>query len=156
MRHQVGGRFVAPMLSTALLAALLTVLGACASGDKATLPVAQPLIKATGKESVTVTLEQSGAAIELGTDQELIVHLAIDAAGRNDWSLVDLVPGVLTASGPKFERDLRTMNDGESTGSSIWHLRPVAPGNVTLRFELRRPRSLEPARQVLTYAVTVR
>jgi hypothetical protein len=38
----------------------------------------------------------------------------------------------------------------------VFVLKPVAAGNVTLKFDLRRPRNLEPATQTVTYAVTVK
>jgi len=133
---------------------LLALLGACASGDKAK-PVVQPLVKAEGKRSVTVTAEQSGATIELGLDQTLVVRLATGSTGKQEWSLVGLAPGVLNPVGPTFERELPSNTDNVASGSSIWRLQPTAAGKVDLRFEYRRPRSVEPATDVVTYVVKV-
>jgi predicted secreted protein len=138
----------------ALALAVSMLLGACAGGDKTPPVVAKPLVKSAGK-SVTVTIEQSGAAVELGLDQELIVRLATAVTSGHQWALIDPAPGVLVAVGPAFERDLRNNTLDEVTGTSVWSLKPVAAGTVALRFELRRPRKVEPAKDVVTYNVKV-
>jgi len=135
---------------------MLVLLAACALGDKSKPVVAQPVVRAEGHKSVTVTVGQSGAEVELGLEQELVVRLATGSIVGYEWSLVDLRPGVLSGTGPKFERDLRGTTMDDATGQSIWRLRPSAPGAVMLRFEYRRPRNVEPATQVVTYNVTVR
>lgn len=137
-------------------AVLLVVLTGCASGDKLKPVAAQPLVKAVGQRSLAVTEVQAGADIELGLEQELVVRLATSGKGDREWSLVDLAPGVLTATGPRFQRDLVGTTAGDAAGQSIWRLRPSATGSVNVRFEYRRPRSTEPATAVVTYAVTVR
>ena len=137
-------------------APMLALLGACALGDKPKPLLAQRVVVAAGQKSVTVAAEQAGAEIELGLEQELVVRLATGATSGQAWSLVDLAPGVLSATGPKFERDLRSASVDEASGHSIWRLRPSATGAVTLRFEYRRPRNVAPAAQVVTYTVTVR
>lgn len=136
--------------------AVFVALAGCASGDKPKLAVVQPLVKAVGQQSLTVTEAQAGAVIELGREQELVVRLATSGKGDREWSLVDLAPGVLVASGPKFQRALLGATDDDASGQSIWRLRPSAAGSVSLRFEYRRPRNTEPAVAVVTYAVTVR
>jgi predicted secreted protein len=142
-------------LAVAVAVSMPAMLGACASGDKTPPVVVQPLVKSAGK-SVTVTNVQSGAAVELGLDQELIVRLATAVTNGQQWSLVDPASGVLVAVGPTFERDLRNNTLDDATGTSVWHLKPVAAGTMALRFELRRPRNVEPAKDVVTYNVKVR
>lgn len=131
-------------------------LASCASGDKPKPVVAQALVKAVGQQSLTVTEAQAGAEIELGREQELIVRLSTRGTSGREWSLVDLAPGVLVATGPKFQRALLGTTDDDASGQSIWRLRPSAAGSVSLRFEFRRPRNTEAAAAVVTYAVTVR
>ena len=63
---------------------------------------------------------------------------------------------IAETDGPRFRRDLRNVDAAEGTGMSEWRLHPLKAGTVTLRFEYRRPRNLEPASEVATYAVTVR
>ena len=153
MRQAVGVR---GLVGVALLALLATLVAACAAGDKVKPVVAQPVVTAPGQKSVTVTAGQTGAVIELGLEQELVVRLATGVTNGREWSLVDLAPGMLGVNGPVFERDLRTAAFGEAAGTSIWRLRPMAAGAVTLRFEYRRPRKVEPVAEVVTYAVTIR
>ena len=114
------------------------------------------LIQGAGQKSIAVGDDKSGAAIVLEPAQELVVRLPLLATTGREWSLVDLAPGVLAVQSTSFERASRDVNYGEAAGSSIWHFRAVAAGTVTLRFDLRRPRSLEPAVQTATYAVTVK
>ena len=138
-----------------LWAMALVMLAGCAAGDKLKPVATQPLIKAVGQQSLTVTEVQAGAGIELGREQELIVRLTTVGTSGREWSLVDLAPGVLVATGPKFQRALIGTTDDDSSGQSIWRLRPSAAGSVSLRFEYRRPRNTEAAAAVVTYAVTV-
>ena len=122
-------------------------------------PAAAPapvLIQGAGQKSNTVGDDKSGAAVVLEPAQELVVRLPLIATTGREWSLVDLTPGVLAVRSASFERAPRDVDSSEATGSSIWHFRAVAAGNVTLRFDLRRPRSLDPAVQTVTYAVTVK
>ena len=156
MRQAVGVRGLVGVALPALLALLATLVAACAAGDKVKPVVVQPVVTAPGQKSVTVTAGQTGAVIELGLEQELVVRLATNVTSGREWSLVDLAPGVLGVNGPVFERDLRTANPGEAAGTSVWRLRPMAAGAVTLRFEYRRPRKVEPVAEVVTYAVTIR
>ncbi len=137
-------------------AVVLVVFAGCAAGDKPKPVAVQPLVKAAGQRSLTVTEAQAGADVELGLEQELVVRLATSGKGDREWSLVDLAPGVLTATGPRFQRDLVGTTADDASGVSIWRLRPSAAGSVTLRFEYRRPRSTVPATAFATYAVTVR
>ena len=153
MRQAVGVR---GLVGVALLALLATLVAACAAGDKVKPVVVQPVVTAPGQKAVTVTAGQTGAVVELGLEQELVVRLATEVTSGREWSLVDLAPGVLGVNGPVFERDLRTATVGEAAGTSVWRLRPMAAGAVTLRFEYRRPRKVEPVAEVVTYAVTIR
>lgn len=139
-----------------LWAVALVMLVGCAAGDKPKPAVTLPLVKAVGQQSLTVTEAQAGAEVELGREQELIVRLTTSGTAGREWSLVDLAPGVLVATGPKFQRALVSSTDDDASGQSIWRLRPSAAGSVSLRFEYRRPRNTEAATAVVTYAVTVR
>ena len=143
-------------MRSAASALMLVLLCACAAGDKPTPVPVQPVVKAAGNRAVVVTLEQSGAKVELGLGQELVVRLAVEGTDGREWSLVDLAPGVLNATGPKFERDLLGTTTNDASGQAIWHLKPSAAGTVALRFEYRRPRNVAPAVQVATFTVTVR
>ena len=140
---------------TAMLA-VLALLTACATGDKVKPVLVQPVVSAPGKTLVTLTLAQAGAGVELGLDQDLLVRLATIVVDGREWTRVGLAPEVLAADGPRFRRDLRNVDAAEGTGMSEWRLHPLKAGTVTLRFEHRRPRNLEPASEVATYAVTVR
>ena len=137
-------------------AVLLVVFAGCASGDKPKPVAVQAVVKAAGQRSLSVTEAQAGARIELGLEQELVVRLATSGKGDREWSLVDLAPGVLTVTGPKFQRALFGTADDDAAGQSIWRLRPAAAGSVNVRFEYRRPRNTEAASASVTYAVTVR
>ncbi len=141
---------------TAMLAVLVTLLAACAAGDKVKPTVVQPTVSAPGKKLVTLTLDQAGAGVELGLDQDLSVRLATSVVSGREWTLVGLTPEVLVAEGPVFRRDLRNVDVAEGTGMSEWRLHPLKAGSVSLRFEYRRPRNVEAASEVVTYAVTVR
>ena len=145
-----------PGVRRAAWVAVLAVLAGCAAGDKPKPVAAAPLVKALGKKWLTVTEAQAGAAIEIGLEQELVVELTTGGTDGREWSLVDLAPGVLVATGPKFQRALLGTTDDASSGQSIWRLRPSAAGKVNLRFEYRRPRNTEAAVSVVAYAVTVR
>ena len=145
-----------PEVRKGIWMAVLVALAGCASGDKPKPVAVQPPVKAVGHQSLTVTEAQAGAEIELGREQELVVRLTSVGTNGREWSLVDMAPGVLVASGPKFQRALVGTTDDDSSGLSIWRLRPSAAGNVSLRFEYRRPRNTEAAAAVVTYAVTVR
>jgi len=131
------------------------VLAACATPEAPKAPPPVPPVASPGHRSVTVTEQNAGASVTLESSQELIVRLPVGATAGLEWSLVDLQPGVLTLQSSKFERALRNTNTEEAAGSTIWQLRPQAAGNVTLNFELRRPRSLQAAARTITYRVTV-
>ena len=135
---------------------MLALLAACAAGDKVKPTVLQPVVSAPGKKLVTLTLAQAGAGVELGLAQDLLVRLATSVVDGRAWSLVGLTPEVLVAAGPVFRRDLRNVDEAEGTGMSEWRLHPLKAGTVSLRFEYRRPRNVEAASEVVTYAVTVR
>jgi predicted secreted protein len=139
---------------TALLT--LTLLAACGLGPKEKPVVAPSLIQSPEKKLITVSELNDNAHIILEAAQVLIVRLPIDAIPGREWSLVDLKPGVLTASAPKFERVSMVVNEGDATGTIVWHFTPEAAGTVALKFELRRPRSLDAAVQAVNYTVTVK
>ncbi len=144
-------RFIAPLLSLSLV-----LLAACATAERPKPPVVQSVVQSPGQKSVAVSGEQSGASIILEPAQELVVNLPIDGTAGREWTLVDLKPGVLVASGSKFERALRNANVDEADGATVWRFRAEAPGTVALRFDLRRPHSLLPAVQTVSFSVTVR
>ena len=142
----------APLLMSVLAAALLA---ACASAEK-TKPAPVPsVVQGTG-QALTVSSDNSGAGIVLEPAQELVVRLPVAANAGYEWSLVDLKPGVLALRSTKFERALRSTNAEEASGTMVWRFAPEATGSVALRFDLRRPRSLLPAVQTVSYAVTVK
>lgn len=134
----------------------LALLGACSTADKPKPVVVQSVLQQPGKAALAVTEADTGTRIVLDRSQTLVVSLAVAGNANPDWSLVDLKPGVLTVVGSKFERALRNTNVEEAAGATVWHFRPEAAGEVTLKFELRRPRSLGPALQSASYAVTVK
>jgi hypothetical protein len=86
----------------------------------------------------------------------LVVDLPLLPTEGREWSLVDMKPGVLTVVDSKFERDKRDHDGFASPGDMIIRFKPEAAGDVVLNFSLRRPHTLEPATQTVTYAVTVR
>lgn len=138
-------------------AAAATLLAACSSAPTAPAPPPPPpQVDKPGAKLVTVTDAQTGANVTLEPAQELVVSLPVLPTNGLEWSVVDLAPGVLTLTSTKFERDLRSANIGEASGTSNFHFRPQAAGKVTLTFDLRRPRSLVPASQSVVYQVTVK
>ena len=143
-------------LFATLATAALTLLSACAGTDVLAPGGERLKLQATRQAPLTVRAQQSGTAIELAVGQELVVRLATQSTSGHEWALVDLAPGVLSSSGPTFERDQRTASVEEASGEAIWRLRSVRPGTVLLNFEYRRPRDLAPAEQRATYSVTVR
>jgi predicted secreted protein len=110
---------------------------------------------ATGRP-LAVSDERSGARVVLAPAQELLVSLALSTVNGPEWSLVDLPAGVLAVRATTFERALRNTTDDEGAGASIWRFSAASSGHVTLRFELRRPRSVEPAIRSVSFDVTVR
>lgn len=137
----------------------LALLGACASGDKPKPPVVQSVLQAPGKAVVTVSDRNDGAAVLLETAQELRVDLPLSAwevANNFDWSVAELKPGVLDPIGSRFERTGRDTNPTESDGSTIWRLKPSAPGRVSVTFALRRPYSTGASAKTVVFDVTVK
>ena len=110
----------------------------------------------TGGRVVTLTLG-SATSVELRQDQELQVRLATAGTTGHVWSLVEMKPGVLAQEGTSsFEREGRVSNIGQAAGFEVFRFKPVAAGATTLKFELRRPRDLDPAIQLASYAVSVK
>jgi hypothetical protein len=139
----------------------LALLGGCASGDKPkpVVPVTQSVLQAPGKAVLTVSDRNDGAAVLLEAAQELRVELQLsawDVANNFDWTVAELKPGVLAPIGSRFERTGRDTNPTESDGSTIWRLRPSAPGRVSLTFGLRRPYSTGPSAKTVVFDVTVK
>ena len=132
------------------------LLAACASSDKPKAPPPPATVASPGQRVVTVSDANAGAGVTLESAQELVVRLPTGAATGLEWSLVDLKPGVLAVQSTRFERALRNTNVEEAAGATVWHFRPQASGAVTLSFELRRPHSLQPPSQTVSYAVTVK
>jgi predicted secreted protein len=151
-------RPVALAILAALLAACSTAcLTACSTAERAAPVVAPPsVVQSPGRKAVNVTEAQSGAAVVLESGQQLIVTLPLSATSGLQWSPVDLKPGVITAIGSTFERASRDVSNDEATGAEVWRFAPEAAGMVALRLELRRPRSLAPAAQTVSYSVTVK
>jgi predicted secreted protein len=144
-------RHAAMMLATALLAACSTTEKAAPAAVAAPSAVQNP-----GRKAVNVSEAQSGAAVVLERGQQLVVTLPLSATSGYQWSPVDLKPGVIAAIGSTFERASRDVSNDEATGAEVWRFAPEAAGTVSLRLELRRPRSLELATQTVSYTVTVK
>ena len=138
------------------LALVATLLAACASPDKPKAPPPPPPVASPGQRVVTVSDANAGAGVTLESAQELVVRLPVAPATGLDWALADLKPGVLAVQSMKFERALRNTNVEEAAGATVWHFRPQASGAVKLSFELRRPHSLQPPSQTVSYDVTVK
>ena len=154
-------RTLCPTLLLALAPFLLagcSIFGKAASPFDAKVVAKAPVqtISIPGRKVLLLGLEQAGARVELGLGQQLQVRLLTKAALAPEWALVGLVPGVVEVQGPKFEPDARSNVSGEVEGDTVWLIRPMAAGTVTLRFEYRRPRNTAPAVQVVTFDVVVR
>ena len=149
-----GPRRTLPLLLAVSLA--LALLAACSTpGKPVPVPSAAP-IERPGRAVIEVTEAASGARIVLDRTQTLVVALRLPGNQAPDWSLAEAPPAAFTVTGPRFERTARDRNVDEAAGSSVWHFQPAAPGEFSLRFELRRPRSTLPSLQTVTYTVTVR
>ena len=152
--------FRRPGRALALLAApcVPVLLAACGLFDtdrKVEKP--PPTVVSGSGASVTVRDPQSGDPVELRAGQDLTVQLRLGGTAVSDWSLVDFQPGVLTEIGkPRFQQDVVAGTYGEIAGTQSWRFTAVKPGQVTLRFELRVPRSRDPASATATFPVTVR
>jgi len=110
----------------------------------------------TGGRVVTLTAG-SASSIELRRDQELRVRLATDGTDGREWSLVEMVPGVLVQEGARgFEREGLVSNIGQAAGAEVFRFKPLAAGTTTLKFDFRRPHDLRPATQSVSYTVSVR
>jgi hypothetical protein len=134
----------------------LVLLAACAAPVKPPATTAPRVIEAPGKAAVAVTEADDGARIVVERAQTLVVSLAVAGNQNPDWSVVDLKPGVLTLAGSKFERALRNTNVEEAAGSTVFRFRPEAPGELLLKFELRRPYGGSSPLQSVAYVVTVK
>ena len=137
----------------------LALLGACAATDKPTPVVVQSVAEAPGKAVLTISESDAAASVLLDTTQELRVSLSNsgwEVANNFDWSVDQLKPGVLEVLGSRFERTGRDSNPTDSDGSTVWRIKPQAPGRVTLTFALRRPYSTGPAQRSVSFDVTVR
>ena len=145
------------VLPQGLAIAALLVLAACASRDAVKAPPPpRSVIQGPAQRTLVVTASDSGAPIVLEPAQQLTVRLPVNVTAGLEWSLVDAKPGVVSVAGPKFERALRNTDIGEAAGASIWQFGAQASGAVTLSFELRRPRTLQPPVQTVSYSVTVK
>lgn len=133
----------------AAFGATVLLLAGCAAPQRP-----QPNISLLG---VQVGAEHSGSGITLQREQELVVRLATSVSQNQEWVLVEFAPGVLTGSTvPVFERESLSSNFNDASGAAAWHFKPAAAGTVTLRFDYRHPRTLDPASQTVSYTVTVR
>lgn len=146
----------------ALSAAVALSAGCSIFADRSGPPPPKAEIRAMAFRAVTVSDADSGAPIALAASQPLSVRLATTVVGGLEWSLVEQQPAGVLAVVPApggaasvFERALRG-TDIDAAGDVVWRFRPLAAGTTSLRFELRRPRTLDPAERVVTYIVTVR
>jgi predicted secreted protein len=134
----------------------IALLSSCASSDAPPAAVPQRVIQKPGRSEVNVTDTDNGAKVFVEKAQTLVVDLPLLPIEGREWSLVDMAPGVLSVVSSKFERDNRERDGIASPGDMIIRFKAEAAGNVVLNFALRRPHTLEPATQTVTYAVTVR
>lgn len=110
----------------------------------------------TSGRVVTLTVG-STPSVELRQDQQLRVRLATSGTTGHVWSLVEMAPGVLAQQGASgFERESLVTNIGQGAGFEVFRFKPIAAGSTTLKFELRRPRDLDPAIQLASFAVSVK
>jgi predicted secreted protein len=110
----------------------------------------------TGGHLVKLTLG-SASSVELRQDQELQVRLATRGTTGHVWTLVEMTPGALVQQGAAtFERESLVSNIGQAAGFEVFRFKPAASGATTLKFELRRPRDLDPAIQLVSFAVSVK
>ena len=150
-------RSVAPSRVLPLsLSLCVALLAACGTVQKAAPVAVQAVVSGPGQASVTVSDRQSGASVVLESTQALVVKLPNDVTSVRDWALIDLQPGVLALQRSTFENAVRRPLGDEYVGTAVWRFVPRAAGTVTLTFELRRPHSVGPAAQTVTYRVTVK
>ena len=133
-------------------------LSACSVLDT-TRKIEKPEIKlvTAAGSTVTVTDQQTGSPVELRADQHLTIRLATEGTSAARWMLVGFAPGVLAEPGPsRFDRDFVRAAYAQLAGAEVWQFKPAQAGQVTLTFELRRPRGREGSIRTVTYLVTVR
>jgi predicted secreted protein len=145
----------APRVRVLVLVAMLATLDACGSVEAPKLPVAQAVIQKPGQKIVRVSIDDSGADIVLEPSQQLAISLELKVRTGLDWSLVDFQPGVLAVQRTRFEPSSRPIDYEQGIGYSEWQMKAEAPGRVTLKFDLRRARSLDPPAQTVTFNVSV-
>lgn len=134
-------------LAAALAAALL--LAACATPEER-----ERRIDTSGH--VVVLTAGSAPELTLRMDQELKISLAGEPTFGLEWTLAEMKPGVLAQQGPRsFEREGLVTNFGQGAGSDVFRFKPVAAGATTLKFDYRRPHSLEPASRSVSFTVSV-
>ena len=89
--------------------------------------------------------------------QQLTVRLETQGTSSAQWMLMGFAPGVLAAPGPsRFDPDRVSAAYAQLAGAEVWQFKPAQAGQVTLTFELRRPRGREGSIRTVTYAITVR
>ena len=133
-------------------------LSACSVLDT-TRQIEKPEIKlvTAAGSTVTVTDAQTGSPVELRADQQLTVRLETQGTSSAQWMLMGFAPGVLAAPGPsRFDPDRVSAAYAQLAGAEVWQFKPAQAGQVTLTFELRRPRGREGSIRTVTYAITLR
>ena len=139
------------------LSLCVALLAACGTPEKAVPAAVQAVVVSSpGQAAITVSDRQSGASVVLEPTQALVVKLPSDVTSVRDWALIDLQPGVLALQRSTFENAVRRPLGDEYVGTAVWRFSPQAAGTVTLTFELRRPHSVGPAAQTVTYRVTIK
>ena len=137
------------MKNRVVISAAALMLAACAAPQRPQLDV-NPF-------GVQLRAEHSGSGITLEREQELVVRLVSNVNENLEWSLVAFAPGVLAGSTmPVFERESLSSNFNDASGAAVWRFKPAAAGTVTLKFDYRHPRTLDPAARTVSYTVTVR
>ena len=105
-------------------------------------------------DPVHVDENDSGRAIMLAVDQELVVTLASNPSTGYTWSFQLTREGVIAANGSEY--DPTEPQIPGSGGRERFRFIAVESGQTTLRFEYRRPWETDtPPAQTVTYDVVV-
>jgi predicted secreted protein len=111
-----------------------------------------------GDETVTLSIAESGANVELSLGRRLVVRLTVNRTTGYSWSLVESANALLKVDGASTYEPARSERNVVGTGGTeVWTFAPLRAGQQDLRFEYRR--AWEPAvapAQVVTYTVIVR
>ena len=123
------------MIRCLLAAAAAVLLGGCASWFGLGLP-----------RPVQLNADDSGAEIDLGHAQQMIVRLPAAPGSGYSWALRQPLTGIVKPeTAPSEEQDVE-----------VWILTPVREGTQPLRFEHRRSAQADaPPAGVVSYTISV-